>query len=125
MTVHDYGVGITEESQERIFEGFFSTQRTMDYSSKRPFDFNAGGKGADLLRMKIFSEKYNFNIDLSSTRCRYIPKRDDYCPGRISDCRFCKEKKDCYESGETMATVSFPQRKDMNRSVMDGSSCEG
>jgi light-regulated signal transduction histidine kinase (bacteriophytochrome) len=111
LRVHDYGVGITEESQARIFEGFFSTQETMDYSSKRPFDFNAGGKGADLLRMKIFSEKYDFNIELSSTRCRYIPKRSDYCPGNIIDCTFCKENKDCYESGETTAIVSFPQRK--------------
>ena len=108
LMVHDYGVGITDESKAHVFEGFFSTQETMDYSSKRPFDFNAGGKGADLLRMKIFSEKYDFNIDLSSTRCRYIPKRRNYCPGKIRDCSFCKEKKDCYESGETTATVSFP-----------------
>jgi len=50
--VHDYGVGIIEDAQKRIFEGFLSTQDTMAYSSKRAFDFNAGGKGADLLRMK-------------------------------------------------------------------------
>ncbi|MBE9592542.1 MAG: HAMP domain-containing histidine kinase, partial [Proteobacteria bacterium] len=62
LVVHDYGVGIIEEAQRRIFEGFFTTQDTMVYSSKRPYDFNAGGKGADLLRMKIFSERYNFKI---------------------------------------------------------------
>ncbi|MFO8090003.1 MAG: GAF domain-containing protein, partial [Desulfatiglandaceae bacterium] len=38
LVVTDYGVGITEENQRRIFEGFFTTQETMDYSSKRPFD---------------------------------------------------------------------------------------
>ena len=121
LIIHDYGVGIIEENQARIFEGFFSTQETMDYSSKRPFDFNAGGKGADLLRMKIFSEKYNFNIELKSTRCRFIPKRDDVCPGKISACGFCKEKKGCYESGGTIATVSFPPMQDLDHAGTDGS----
>ena len=49
LVVHDYGVGITAENQKHIFEGFFVTRDTMAYSSQRPFDFNAGGKGADLL----------------------------------------------------------------------------
>ncbi|MBW2144309.1 MAG: HAMP domain-containing histidine kinase, partial [Deltaproteobacteria bacterium] len=108
LMVHDYGVGIIEANQNRIFEGFFSTQKTMDYSSKRPFDFNAGGKGADLLRMKIFSERYHFKIEMASTRCRFIPKESDTCPGKISDCSFCRKKEDCYKSGETAATVFFP-----------------
>ena len=38
-------------TMEFISEGFFTTQDTMAYSSKKPFDFNAGGKGADLLRI--------------------------------------------------------------------------
>ncbi|MBU1344589.1 MAG: GAF domain-containing protein, partial [Proteobacteria bacterium] len=59
FVVKDHGIGLTRDAQKRIFEGFFSTQETMNYSSKRPFDFNAGGKGADLLRMKIFSERFN------------------------------------------------------------------
>ncbi|NNL75671.1 MAG: PAS domain S-box protein, partial [Desulfobacterales bacterium] len=71
LEVRDSGVGITKENQTRIFEGFFATQETLDYSSKNPFDFNAGGKGADLLRMKIFSERYNFNIELTSSRCPF------------------------------------------------------
>jgi PAS domain S-box-containing protein len=108
LTVHDYGVGITADNQRRIFEGFFTTQETMDYSSKRPYDFNAGGKGADLLRMKIFSERHNFEIHMTSERCRYIPSDKDKCPGRISACGFCKTKEDCYQSGGTMFSVYFP-----------------
>ncbi len=49
--VHDFGVGIVEEHCRHIFEGFFPTQDTNAYSSKNPYDFNAGGKGADLLRL--------------------------------------------------------------------------
>jgi hypothetical protein len=44
LEVRDFGVGITKENQTRIFEGFFTTQETLDYSSKKPYDFNAGGK---------------------------------------------------------------------------------
>ena len=108
LVVHDYGVGITAENQRRIFEGFFATQETMDYSSKRPFDFNAGGKGADLLRMKIFSERYNFKIDMASKRCRHIPIDKDRCPGRISACKLCQEKGDCHRLAGTVFTVFFP-----------------
>jgi len=108
LVVHDYGVGIIEEAQRRIFEGFFATQDTMVYSSKRPYDFNAGGKGADLLRMKIFSERYNFKIDMASSRCRFIPKESDICPGRISICAFCANKEDCYHSGGTIFSLYFP-----------------
>jgi signal transduction histidine kinase len=109
LLVRDYGVGITVDNRRRIFEGFFTTQETLNYSSKRPFDFNAGGKGADLLRMKIFSERYDFKIEMNSTRCGHIPMDKDICPGRISECDFCKEKKDCYQSGGTSFTVFFPE----------------
>jgi len=108
LVVHDYGVGIIEDARRRIFEGFFTTHDTMAYSSKRPFDFNAGGKGADLLRMKIFSERYNFKIDMISSRCGFIPKETDVCPGRISECEFCTNKEDCHQSGGTTFTINFP-----------------
>lgn len=108
MVVHDYGVGINEEDQRRIFEGFFTTQDKMKYSSKRPFDFNAGGKGADLLRMKIFSERYNFRIDIESSRCPYIPKESGVCPGRISNCAHSIDKEDCFHSGGTIFSLYFP-----------------
>jgi PAS domain S-box-containing protein len=108
LVVRDFGVGITAENRRRIFEGFFTTQETLDYSSKTPFDFNAGGKGADLLRMKIFSERYHFKIDMTSSRCGFIPKSSDLCPGSIKKCRFCKKYEDCYQSGGTTFSVYFP-----------------
>jgi len=108
LVVRDYGVGITEENQRQIFDGFVSTQDTMDYSTKKPFDFNAGGKGADLLRMKKFSERYNFDIEMMSARCQFIPREDDICPGRINECEFCTGAEDCYHSGGTTFSVYFP-----------------
>ena len=108
LEVHDYGVGIVKENQNRIFEGFFVNRDTMAYSTKRPFDFNAGGKGSDLLRMKIFSERYRFRMSMQSTRCGFIPKEADMCPGKISKCSFCKVKEDCYRSGETSFILFFP-----------------
>jgi signal transduction histidine kinase len=108
LQVIDYGVGITQENQRRIFEGFFTTHETMDYSSKRPYDFRAGGKGADLLRTKIFSERYGFRISMTSSRCRFIPTDKDLCPGAIHDCEFCTNEQDCYHSGGTTFTLFFP-----------------
>ena len=112
LIVHDYGIGITEDNQKRLFEGFFTTHDTMAYSSKRSFDFYAGGKGADLLRMKIFAERFSFEIDMESSRCGFIPKDSDLCPGRISRCRFCKAREDCLKSGETTFRVYFPPAPD-------------
>jgi PAS domain S-box-containing protein len=109
--VRDYGVGIPEEARKRIFEGFFPARDTMAYSSKRPFDFNAGGKGADLLRMKIFSERHHFEIEMASTRCRHIPKDTDVCPGRISQCSFCSGIEDCHKTGGTIFSIYFPPAK--------------
>ena len=107
LKVHDFGVGITEAHRRRIFEGFFPTQETHTYSSKNPYDFNAGGKGADLLRLKIFSERFHFNLDVASVRCRHIPLATDICPGKISQCQHCQRIEDCYFSGETTFTVVF------------------
>jgi len=106
--IKDYGVGITEDDQKRIFEGFYPTQETMLYSSKKPFDFNAGGKGADLLRIRIFSERYNFKIHMESSRCRFLLQNGHTCPGRISDCGFCGSREDCHNSGGTTFTLFFP-----------------
>jgi len=108
LEVRDFGIGITKENKTRIFEGFFATQETMDYSSKSPFDFNAGGKGADLLRMKIFSERYEFKIGLESYRCPFIPKDSDTCPGTISKCPRCKDGSGCHQTVATIFSVYFP-----------------
>jgi signal transduction histidine kinase len=110
LRIRDWGVGILPEQQRHIFEGFYHTQDTMLYSSGKPFDFNAGGRGADLLRMKIFSERFNFTLSMISSRCRFIPQPMDVCPGRISDCTFCKTVEDCYDSGGTTFEVLFPEK---------------
>ena len=108
LTIRDFGVGILKEDRKRIFEGFFSTQETMDYSSKHPFDFNAGGKGADLLRMKVFGERYGFQLNMTSNRCRFLAQPGALCPGNISQCEFCGSRDDCINSGGTSFTVFFP-----------------
>ena len=108
LEVRDYGVGISPDNQSRIFEGFFTTQETLNYSSKNPFDFNAGGKGADLLRMKIFSERYGFKINLKSTRCPLIPLDSDTCPGKISQCPRCQTGSGCHQEVATIFTLHFP-----------------
>jgi PAS domain S-box-containing protein len=108
LTVRDFGVGIVPEDRKRIFEGFFSTQETMQYSSKHPFDFNAGGKGADLLRMKVFGERYGFQLDMTSNRCRYLERKGAVCPGNIERCEHCRTEEDCINSGGTAFTVLFP-----------------
>jgi PAS domain S-box-containing protein len=112
LAVRDFGVGITPENQIRIFEGFFTTRETMDYSSKNPYDFNAGGKGADLLRMKIFSERYGFKIELNSSRCPELTKDGDICPGKISACPKCKSGSGCHQSAATTFALYFPPPAD-------------
>jgi signal transduction histidine kinase len=109
--VQDWGVGIVPEHQKHIFEGFYPTQDTMLYRTGKPFEFNAGGRGADLLRMKIFSERFNFTISMASSRCKFIPRPTDLCPGRISGCEFCKKVEDCCESGGTTFEVLFPEKQ--------------
>jgi hypothetical protein len=110
LVVRDYGVGIPEEAQrKRIFEGFFSTRDTMAYSSKRPFDFNAGGKGADLLRMKIFSERLPFpdrhGIETMRAHCQgdgCLPRKDQPVPLLL------KRIEDCHKTGGTIFSLYFP-----------------
>jgi signal transduction histidine kinase len=103
----DLGVGITPENQKMIFGGFFHTQDTMLYSSKRPYEFNAGGTGSDLLRCKVFSERYGFSVDFASTRCQFIPTDKDLCPGSISACRFISDKAECFSSGGSVFSIRF------------------
>jgi len=113
IDIHDYGVGITSQNQKMIFGGFFHTQDTELYSSKRPYEFNAGGSGSDLLRTKSFSERYGFSVDFDSTRCKFIPKDTDICPGKISLCPFITEKSECFSSGGSTFWITFPVEKDV------------
>jgi len=108
LQVKDEGVGIPLADQRFILEGFHHTQATDEYSSKDPFDFNAGGKGLDLLRLKILSEAGSFEISFESRRCRYIPTSRDHCPGRIKICPHVSDVLGCRESGGTTFTVLFP-----------------
>ncbi len=110
IEIQDYGVGITSENKKMIFGGFFHTQDTMAYSSKRPYEFNAGGTGSDLLRIKALSERYGFNIDFTSKRCRHIPQDADQCPGKISRCSFLEDPSECFESGCSTFKLEIPYR---------------
>jgi signal transduction histidine kinase len=107
----DTGVGITSENQKLIFGGFFHTQDTMLYSSKKPYEFNAGGTGSDLLRIKTFSERLGFTVEFTSSRCKFIPTDRDMCPGSISSCHFITEESECFSSGGSVFSVIFPVYK--------------
>ncbi|MDI7261898.1 MAG: histidine kinase, partial [Thermodesulfobacteriota bacterium] len=99
---------ITEENQKFIFDGLFHTQETDLYSSKRPYDFNAGGKGLDLLRIKVYGKRFGFDLSVGSRRCLYLPTDRDLCPGTISACPHCRGVEDCSASGGSTFCVSFP-----------------
>lgn len=104
----DHGIGITRENQRQIFGGFYHTQQTNLYSTKKPFEFNAGGAGIDLLRAKILSDRLGFQIDYVSKRCNFILLDSDQCPGKISMCKHVKEKSECYHSGGSTFSIKFP-----------------
>jgi len=80
----------------------------MDYSTKKPYQFNAGGGGSDLLRTKVFSERYGFSVEFESTRGQFIPDDTDECPGKISECPFIETRSECFSSGGTTFSVRFP-----------------
>ena len=108
----DHGVGITAANQRMIFGGFFHTQPTDLYSSKKPYEFNAGGTGADLLRIKSFSERLGFKVEFTSRRCPSLPRDRDFCPGKISDCRHVASKAECLANGGSTFVVRFPASPD-------------
>jgi signal transduction histidine kinase len=108
LKVMDFGIGITGENQRHLFEGLFHTLDTELYTSKKPYDFGAGGKGLDLLRIKTYGQRFGFDISVGSQRCIYLPTDRDLCPGRISECPHCKTHDDCLNSGGSTFCVSFP-----------------
>ena len=112
LKVQDFGIGITNENQRHLFDGLFHTQDTDLYTSKRPYDFGAGGKGLELLGMKVFGRRFGFDISVGSQRCIHIPTDHDLCPGRISTCPYCRKTEDCLSSGGSTFCLSFPIRSE-------------
>ncbi len=108
LKVQDFGTGITKEDQEHIFEGFFHARETELYASRKPYDFNAGGKGLDLLRMKAYGQRFGFDLSLDSRRCPHLPTDRDLCPGMISACVHCQRPEDCQSSGGSTFCLTFP-----------------
>ena len=111
LHIKDYGVGITEENQAYIFDGLFHTKETELYASKKPYDFGAGGKGLGLLRMKVYGQRFGFDLSMTSKRCVYIPKDQDQCPGDISRCPHVRNAEGCAASGGTTFTIAFPAKQ--------------
>jgi len=103
----DFGIGVTKENQRRLFDGLFHTLDTELYRSKKPYDFGAGGKGLDLLRMKVYSKRLGFDISVASQRCLYLTTDRDLCPGRISKCPHCRVREDCFNSGGSTFCLTF------------------
>ena len=106
LEIHDFGVGLDETLQKELFHGFVHAGSTGDYSTGAPWDFGAGGRGLDLLRIKIFSEKYGFHFFCSSRPCPYAA--DPGCPGRVDKCNMVSGAEECSLAGETVFCFEFP-----------------
>jgi PAS domain S-box-containing protein len=107
LEVRDYGVGIPADKQRLIFQKYFAPDDPLHYSSKNPYDFKAGGKGFDLIRMIIFSERYYFKLKMKSQRCRFLPQDEDQCPGRIDQCPASGCQEECLDSRGTAMQICF------------------
>jgi PAS domain S-box-containing protein len=107
LMIKDNGIGFTKDKLRLIFENYFTPPDSSEYTTKEPYEFNAGGRGFDLLRIKLFSERFDFTLDIDSTRCAFIPADTDTCPGAIRHCTFCTTPDDCLTSGGTTVTLTF------------------
>jgi len=107
LKVQDFGIGITDENQRYLFDGLFPTRETDLYSSKKPYEFGAGGKGLDLLLMRAQGKRFGFDLWVESRRCLYLSTDRDLCPGRISMCPHCRNLEDCLNSGGSTFGVFF------------------
>jgi signal transduction histidine kinase len=108
LTVKDTGTGIREENQHLIFDGLYHTKDSDIYSSKRPYEFGAGGKGLDLFRIKTYGQRFGFEVHLASKRCPNIPSDLDLCPGDVERCDRGTTPHYCTTSGGTTVAVMFP-----------------
>jgi signal transduction histidine kinase len=107
LRVQDGGVGISPEDQKYLFDGLYHIQATELYSSKKPFEFNAGGKGLDLLKARMAGRRYAFDLSVESRRCLFMKNELDECPGRISHCPQGRTIEGCLNSGGSIFTITF------------------
>ena len=107
LKVDDCGMGIADSDMPLIIKGFYPTQQPQYYSTKRPFDFNAGGKGLELMRLKLLEMEGAFSLSFESRRCTYMAAASELCPGKISSCPYIQSERDCIQSGGTRCTVLF------------------
>jgi len=107
LQVTDTGMGIGPGDRDFVFGAFHHTQDTEHYATRTPFDFNAGGKGLELLRLKILAEEGHLDIAFDTARCRHIPTADDQCPGSVTACPHIIGADQCKESGGTTFSVLF------------------
>ena len=66
LEVADSGCGFDAATRKQLFHGFVHAGETRDYSSGRPYDFGAGGRGLDLLRTRHFADRHGFAIEVES-----------------------------------------------------------
>jgi GAF domain-containing protein len=107
LSVKDTGIGIPDRDKELILEGFYPVQDTENYSSGRPYSFNAGGKGMDLLRIRMFAELYGFDLAYTTKRCPHLKDADENLPGDAELCRHCESVDDCLQISGSEFTVRF------------------
>jgi signal transduction histidine kinase len=108
LIVEDCGIGIPTDDWGLVFDGFYQVQEIDDYTSGRPYSFNAGGKGMDLFRIKMFSKIYGFGLYFQSRRCRHLIESLRECPGSVDRCPYCKSFQDCLDTGGTIFEVDLP-----------------
>ena len=105
--VVDTGVGISDQDQPYIFDGLFHATETDLYTSKRPYDFGAGGKGLELLKVKVYSKRYGFEVSMSSKRCAHVPTEGDLCPGDAASCPYVQSVEGCGTTCGSTFSLSF------------------
>jgi signal transduction histidine kinase len=66
LEVADSGVGLDPPALRHIFHGFVHAGSTDDYTTRRRYDFGAGGRGLDLLRTRHFADAQGFGIEVES-----------------------------------------------------------
>jgi signal transduction histidine kinase len=109
LEVADTGTGMSEETRRLVFSHFFTGADPGAYSTRRPYDFKAGGRGFDLLRLQILSERYGFTLHMDSRRCPVIPSEEDACPGDTRTCAALSDPAACRDNGGTVVRVVLPR----------------